>query len=63
MPFKSDEQRKYLLKNKPEVAKKFAEDSKVASRKSNSNRAVTSLRKKDKNNPIPSDINEKYKVV
>ena len=24
MPFKSDKQRKYLFKNKPEVAKKFA---------------------------------------
>ena len=28
MPFKSDKQRKYLFKNKPKVAKKFAKDSK-----------------------------------
>lgn len=28
MPFKSDKQRKYLYANKPEVAKKFAKDSK-----------------------------------
>jgi ribosomal protein S27E len=28
MPFKSEKQRKYLFKNKPNVAKKFAKDSK-----------------------------------
>ena len=28
MPFKSKKQRKYLFKNKPKVAKKFAKDSK-----------------------------------
>jgi len=33
MPFKSDKQRKYLYKNKPEVAKKFAKDSKKKSTK------------------------------
>lgn len=27
MPFKSDKQRKFLFKNKPEVAKKFVEHS------------------------------------
>ena len=28
MPFKSEKQRKYLFKNKPDVAKKFAKHSK-----------------------------------
>jgi len=28
MPFKSEKQRKYLFKNKPKVAKKFAKHSK-----------------------------------
>jgi len=29
-PFKSDKQRKFLFKNKPKVAKKFAEEEKMA---------------------------------
>jgi len=33
MPFKSDKQRKYLFKNKPKVAKKFAKDSKKKTHK------------------------------
>ena len=33
MPFKSEKQRKYLFKNKPKVAKKFAKDSKKKTHK------------------------------
>jgi hypothetical protein len=33
MPFKSEKQRKYLFKNKPNVAKKFAKDSKKKTHK------------------------------
>jgi hypothetical protein len=33
MPFKSDKQRKYLYAKKPEVAKKFAKDSKKKTHK------------------------------
>jgi hypothetical protein len=33
MPFKSDKQRKYLYKNKPAVAKKFAKHSKKKGKK------------------------------
>jgi|TARA_R110000744_G_scaffold300843_1_gene409961 hypothetical protein len=33
MPFKSDKQRKYLYAEKPEVAKKFAKDSKKKTHK------------------------------
>ena len=33
MPFKSEKQIKYLFKNKPKVAKKFAKDSKKKTHK------------------------------
>ena len=33
MPFKSEKQRKYLYSQKPEVAKKFAKDSKKKTHK------------------------------
>ena len=33
MPFKSEKLRKYLFKNKPKVAKKFAKDSKKKTHK------------------------------
>jgi len=38
MPFKSEKQRKYLFAKKPEVAKRFAAESKKASEKHNSPR-------------------------
>ncbi len=33
MPFESEKQRKYLFKNKPKVAEKFAKDSKKKTHK------------------------------
>ena len=50
MPFKSDKQRRYLYANKPEVAKKFAEEEKKMSLYENINKrkkAGTSRSKKD----------------
>jgi hypothetical protein len=33
MPFKSDKQRRYLYKNKPDIAKKFSEEEKKKKRR------------------------------
>lgn len=69
MPFKSDKQKKYLIKSKPNVAKKFEKDEssiakalRTSSRKPNYNRFISKLRGDDKS-PIPDDINEKFKVA
>ena len=48
MPFKSAKQRKFLFKNKPKVAKKFAEEEKMAAHPANTHKPKKKKTKKKK---------------